>query len=65
MAILFVTHDLGVVADICDRVAVMYAGQVVEMATATELFRAADAPLHARAAPGHAPARRSRARRST
>jgi oligopeptide/dipeptide ABC transporter ATP-binding protein len=30
MAIVFVTHDLGVVADICDRVVVMYAGQVVE-----------------------------------
>src|SRR4029079_9487933 len=40
MASLFVTHDLGVVADICDRVAVMYAGQVVEMATTKELFRA-------------------------
>ena len=44
MAILFVTHDLGVVADICDRVAVMYAGQVVEMATAKELFRSPKHP---------------------
>ncbi len=38
MAVLFVTHDLGVVADICDRVVVMYAGQVVEDATAVTLF---------------------------
>jgi peptide/nickel transport system permease protein len=44
MAILFVTHDLGVVADICDRVAVMYAGQVVEMATTKELFRSPKHP---------------------
>src|SRR6185295_18111589 len=44
MAIVFVTHDLGVVADICDRVAVMYAGQVVEMATTKELFRSPKHP---------------------
>jgi oligopeptide/dipeptide ABC transporter ATP-binding protein len=38
MAILFVTHDLGVVADICDRVAVMYAGEVVEQESVLDLF---------------------------
>jgi peptide/nickel transport system ATP-binding protein len=39
-AILLITHDLGVVAQICDRVAVMYAGQLVELAPVGELFRA-------------------------
>ena len=43
MAVLFVTHDLGVVADICDRVVVMYAGQVVEEAPVAALF---DRPRH-------------------
>ncbi len=38
MAILFVTHDLAVAADICDRVAVMYAGQVVETAPVDAIF---------------------------
>ncbi|WP_083418045.1 dipeptide/oligopeptide/nickel ABC transporter permease/ATP-binding protein [Pseudofrankia sp. BMG5.36] len=38
MAVLFVTHDLGVVADLCDRVAVMYAGQIVEEAPIDDLF---------------------------
>ena len=37
-AMILITHDLGVVAEIADRVAVMYAGQIVEQATALQLF---------------------------
>ena len=42
-AIMLITHDLGVVAEMCDRVAVMYAGKVVEEGTTRELF---GEPLH-------------------
>ncbi len=43
MAMLYVTHNLGVVAQICDRIAVMYAGSLVEVAPRRELF---DQPRH-------------------
>ena len=42
-AILMITHNMGVVAEVCDRVIVMYAGYVVEMAEVNELF---DNPSH-------------------
>ena len=43
MAVLLITHDLGVVAEVADRVVVMYAGQVAETGTAREVF---GAPAH-------------------
>jgi peptide/nickel transport system permease protein len=43
MAILLITHDWGVIADLCDRAVVMYAGEVVEQAALTPMFRE---PLH-------------------
>ena len=38
MSIIFITHDLGVIADICDKVAVMYAGKIIETGTIDEIF---------------------------
>ncbi len=38
-SILMITHDLGIIAEICDRVAVMYSGNIVEYATAVDLFK--------------------------
>ena len=38
MAIILITHDLGVVASICEKIAVMYAGKVVEYGTADDIF---------------------------
>jgi oligopeptide/dipeptide ABC transporter ATP-binding protein len=43
LSILLITHDLGVVAETCDRVAIMYAGNIVEVCATTRLF---DNPLH-------------------
>ena len=44
MAVILVTHDLGVIAESCDRVHVMYAGRIVESASTTELFAAPKHP---------------------
>jgi len=43
MAVILITHDLGVIAEVADRVLVMYAGRVVEEGSATDLF---ENPLH-------------------
>jgi len=37
-SMIFITHDLGIVAEICDRVAVMYAGRIIEQGTLEEVF---------------------------
>jgi oligopeptide/dipeptide ABC transporter ATP-binding protein len=58
--ILFVSHDLGSVARLCDRVAVMYAGRVVETADVAELFAAPKHP-YTRALLGAVPSWRRRA----
>jgi oligopeptide/dipeptide ABC transporter ATP-binding protein len=47
LALLLVTHDLAVVSETCDRVAIMYAGRIVESGTSTDVF---DAPRHPYAA---------------
>ena len=38
-SILMITHDLGIIAELCDRIAVMYSGNIVEYATTEELFK--------------------------
>src|SRR6202048_1310651 len=43
MAVIFVTHDIGVAIEICDRVAVMYAGQIVEQGSLSQIVRS---PVH-------------------
>jgi len=42
-SVIYVTHDMGVVAEMCDRVAVMYAGNVVELSSVSDIFKK---PLH-------------------
>jgi peptide/nickel transport system ATP-binding protein len=42
-SVIFITHDMGVIAEMCDRVAVMYAGTICEIADVVEIFKT---PLH-------------------
>ena len=44
VALIFVTHNLGIVAKMCDKMAVMYAGKIVEQGTVRDLFRARSTP---------------------
>ena len=65
MALILITHDLGVVADMADRVAVLYAGRKVEEADSRQLFRAPAHPytrslLATRARPGKVAGKRAR-----
>ena len=51
MAILFITHDLGTVAKMCDRVAVMYLGKIVETGTAAEIYKNPQHPYTSQGGP--------------
>jgi ABC-type dipeptide/oligopeptide/nickel transport system ATPase component len=66
-AIILITHDLGVIAELADDVAVMYSGKIVERAPVERLFAEPQHPLHHRpaglhpqTAPGTGPAQRDR-----
>ena len=50
MAVVFVTHDVGVAVEVADRIAVMYAGRFVETGPADSVIRVAGPPLHRRLA---------------
>ena len=56
-SLILITHDLGVVAGMCERVHVMYAGTFVETGTADQVFAAPQHPVHVRPAPERAAAR--------
>ncbi len=54
LGLVFITHDLGVVAQVADRIAVMYAGRIAEEGPAADVLRAPQAPAHAEFAGGFA-----------
>ena len=60
LSILLITHDLGIVSTMADRVAVMYAGRIVEDGATKDIFERPAAPLHPGAAAGLAAGGRAR-----
>ncbi|CAM5232982.1 hypothetical protein STANM309S_06258 [Streptomyces tanashiensis] len=64
-AIILITHDLGVVADVADKIAVMYAGRIVEQAPVHEIYKAPAHPYTQRPARLHPAPGPGRARSST
>ncbi len=64
-ALVMITHDLGVVAGMCERVNVMYAGTIVETGTADQRLRPAAPPLYARAPPERPTTRRGSTARAS
>ena len=54
-AVLFITHDLSLLLEIADRIAVMYAGKIVEIGTAEQIHNALSSPLYARGLLGSFP----------
>ena len=59
-AALYVSHDLGLVAQLCDRVTVLYGGEVMESAPVIDLYQALDSSLHHKPAGESAPPDRRR-----
>lgn len=47
MSVIFITHDMGVVAEVADRMAVMFRGEIVETGTTKEIFKGAQHPTRA------------------
>ena len=60
LSVIMITHDLGVIAQMCHRVAVMYAGKIVEVGLAEDIFERPVHPYTQGLAQGHSPAGRRR-----